>query len=146
MTGVTVSIWHNVARDQAGRHTAPLDGFTPGDPMVRVFTYQATPRGRPPEAIAEDAFALANGHPGDDETARLSRLYYQRRLRSVSKGDVVAVGEAGLAVASVGWTPVRGGLNEVRTSEHGTRPLPACRRLPDNADRTAIPWPDQGAT
>jgi hypothetical protein len=84
MTGVTVSIWHNVARDQAGRHTAPLDGFTPGDPMVRVFTYQVTPRGPSPEAIAEDAFALANGHPRDDETARLSRLYYQRRLRSLS--------------------------------------------------------------
>ena len=84
MTSVTVTIWHNVTRDQAGRHTAPLDGFTPGDPMVRVFTYQATPRGRSPEAIAEDAFALANGHPRDDETARLSRLYYQRRLRSLS--------------------------------------------------------------
>jgi hypothetical protein len=84
MTGVTVSIWHNVARDQAGRHTALLDGFTPGDPMVRVFTYQATADGRSPEAIAEDAFALANGHPRDAGTARLSRLYYQRRLRSLS--------------------------------------------------------------
>jgi len=143
MTSVTVSIWHNVARDQAGRHTAPLDGFTPGDPMVRVFTYQATPRGRSPEAIAEDAFALANGHPRDDETARLSRLYYQRRLRSLSVGDVVAVGEVPLAVGRVGWTLVRG-LNEVRTSEHGTHPLPS--RLPDTGDHTAIPCPDQGAT
>ena len=43
----------------------------------------------------------------------------------LSVGDVVAVGEAGLAVGRVGWTPIRGGLNEVRTSEHGTRPLPA---------------------
>ncbi|HUZ25361.1 MAG TPA: hypothetical protein VMV07_16520 [Streptosporangiaceae bacterium] len=143
MTSVTVSIWHNVAHDQAGRHTAPLDGFTPGDPMVRVFTYQATPRGRSPEAIAEDAFALANGHPRDDETARLSRLYYQRRLRSLSVGDVVAVGEVPLAVGRVGWTLVRG-LNEVRTSEHGTHPLPS--RLPDTGDHTAIPCPDQGAT
>jgi hypothetical protein len=84
MTGVTVSIWHNVARDQAGRHTAPLDGFTPGDPMVRVFTYQTLPRGRSPEAIAEDAFAAFNDHPRDAETTRLSRLYYQRRLRSLS--------------------------------------------------------------
>ncbi len=72
MTSVTVTIWHNVARDQAGRHTAPLDGFTPGDPMVRVFTYQATADGRSPEAIAEDAFALANGHPRDDEIAAAS--------------------------------------------------------------------------
>jgi hypothetical protein len=84
MTRVTVSIWHNVARDHAGRHTAPLDGFTPGDPMVRVFTYQATADGRSPEAIAEDAFAAFNGHPRDAEAARLSRLYYQRRLRSLS--------------------------------------------------------------
>ncbi len=126
MTGVTVTIWHNVACDQAGRHTAPLDGFTPGDPMVRVFTYQTLPRGRSPEAIAEDAFAAFNDHPSDDETTRLSRLYYRRRLRSLSVGDVVAVGEAGLAVGHVGWTLVRGGLNEVRTDEHGTHPL-----LPD---------------
>jgi hypothetical protein len=43
----------------------------------------------------------------------------------LSKGDVVAVGEAGLAVARVGWTLITGGLNEVRTSEHGTHPLPS---------------------
>ena len=124
MTSITVTIWHNVARDQAGRHTAPLDGFTPGDPLVRVFTYQTLPCGRPPEAIAEDAFALANGHPRDPGSAELSRLYYERRLRSLSVGDVVAVGEVGLAVGRAGWTLVRGGLNEVRTDEHGTHPLP----------------------
>ncbi|HEY4850574.1 MAG TPA: hypothetical protein VII22_07245 [Streptosporangiaceae bacterium] len=84
MTGITLSIWHNVARDQAGRHTAPLDGFTPGDPMVRVFTYQTLPRARSAEAIAEDAFALANGHPRDPEGMELSRRYYERRLRSLS--------------------------------------------------------------
>jgi hypothetical protein len=42
----------------------------------------------------------------------------------LSKGDVVVVGEVALAVAGMGWTPVRGGLTEVRTSEHGTIPLP----------------------
>jgi hypothetical protein len=42
----------------------------------------------------------------------------------LSVGDVVAVGEVGLAVGHVGWTLVRGGLNEVRTDEHGTHPLP----------------------
>jgi hypothetical protein len=45
-------------------------------------------------------------------------------------GDVVAVGEAGLAVGRVGWIPVRGSLNEVRTSEYGTRPLLATPRDP----------------
>jgi len=69
MTSVTVTIWHNVARDQAGRHTAPLDGFTPGDPMVRVFTYQATADGRSPEAeirrvtAGRVAFAAASCGP-----------------------------------------------------------------------------------
>ena len=37
----------------------------------------------------------------------------------------MAPGEIGLAVARVGWTPVRGGLTEVRTDEHGTHPLAA---------------------
>jgi hypothetical protein len=82
-TEITVSVWHNVARDQASRRTAPLDGFTPGDPMVSVFTYQTLPRGRSPEAIAEDAFAAFNGHPRDAEGAALASQYYRRRLRSL---------------------------------------------------------------
>ena len=41
-----------------------------------------------------------------------------------SVGDVVAVGEVALAVGRpAGRDPVRGGLAEVRTDEHGTRPL-----------------------
>jgi len=61
-------------------------------------------------------------------------------------GDVVAAGEAALAVARpTGRTPVSGGLDEVCAGEHGTRPLPGCSRLPDTGDRTAIPSPDQGA-
>jgi hypothetical protein len=42
----------------------------------------------------------------------------------------VVIGEVALAVASVGWTPVSGGLTEVRTSEHGTRPLPLPGSVP----------------
>ena len=78
---ITVTIWHNVATDAQGRHTRMLDGYQAGNPIVRVFAYQADPAGRPPVAIAEEAFAICNGHPS-------------------------------------------GGLNEVRASEHGTRPLP----------------------
>ena len=47
MTTITVTIWHNAAVDGQGRDTAMLDGYQPGDPMVRVFTYQADPAGRP---------------------------------------------------------------------------------------------------
>jgi hypothetical protein len=91
--------------------------------MVRVFTYQADPAG--PEEIAEEAFAICNRHPRDTRGADLTERYYQRRLRSLSVGDVVAAGEVALAVGRpAGWDPVRGSLTEVRTDEHGTHPLP----------------------
>ena len=62
---LTVSIWHNVTRDPAGRPSG-FAGFTPGDQMVKVFTYDTPAGGRSPEA------------------AVLARQYRQRRLRSLS--------------------------------------------------------------
>lgn len=104
-----------------------LDGYQPGDPVVRVFTYQAEPAARTAQEIADEAFDAFNDHPRDPDGADLACAYYGRRLRSLSVGDVVGValdGEVRLAVAKFGWTPVPGPLTEVRTSEHGTRPLP----------------------
>jgi hypothetical protein len=43
---ITVTVFHNVARDGQGRPTGMLDGYQPCDPIVRVFTYQADPAGR----------------------------------------------------------------------------------------------------
>ena len=121
---ITVTIWHNVAFDGQGRHTAMLDGYQPGDAMVAVFAYQADP-GRPAEGIADEAFAIFNKHPRDAAGAELARAYYGRSLRSLSVGDVVVIGEVALAVGRpAGWEPVSGSVNEVRTCEHGTRPLP----------------------
>lgn len=80
---ITVTIWHNMAFDGQGRHTAMLDGYQPGDPVVRVFAYQADP-GRPAEEIAEEAFAIFNDHPRDPGGADLACAYYGRRLRSLS--------------------------------------------------------------
>lgn len=84
--------------------------------------------------------------PGGTATGVTSPGNTAEPSRELSTGDVVAVGEAGLAVGRVGWILVRGGLNEVRTDEHGTHPLPECSRLPDTGDRATIPCPDQGAT
>jgi hypothetical protein len=82
---ITVTIWHNVACDAEGHHTAMLDGYQPGDPMVRVFTYLADPAGRPPEEIAKEAFGTFNDHPGSPEGEELARRYYRHRLlRSLS--------------------------------------------------------------
>ena len=58
---MTVTIWRNVGTDAQGRHTGMLDGYQPGNPMVRVFAYQAGPARRSPEAIAEEAFAIYAG-------------------------------------------------------------------------------------
>jgi len=135
---ITVTIWHNVAVDDQGRHTAVLDGYQPGDPMVRVFTYQAGPAGRDPEQIAEEAFAICNGHPADTAGEELSRRYYGRELRSLSKGDVVVIGEVALAVASAGWDPVSGSLAEVRTRQHGTRPLPDRSHPADQGEAASL--------
>ena len=137
---ITVTVWHNTAVDAQGRHTAMLDGYQPGDPVVRVFAYQASP-GPSAEGIADEAFDIFNDHPGDAAGAELACAYYRRRLRSLSVGDVVAAvadGEVRLAVAKIGWTPVPGPLTEVRTSEHGTRPLP----LPGSAPGSR-PTPDK---
>jgi hypothetical protein len=84
MTTLTITVWHNVARGHAGRPTAMLNGYRPGDPMVCVFRYQVAADRRSPEAIAEEAFAAFNGHPASPQDAGLARRYYQRRLRSLS--------------------------------------------------------------
>lgn len=130
---ITVTIWHNTATDAQGRPTGMLDGYQPGHPMVRVFAYQADPAGQAPEVIAEEAFAICNGHPADAVGEDLSRRYYACGLRSLSVGDVVAAGETGLAVARAGWTPVGGGLHEVRTAGHGTHPLPVPGQPPPHS-------------
>ena len=69
---ITVTIWHNAARDGEGRPTGMLDGYRPGDEVVCVFAYLADPAGRVLEQPAEEAFAICNGH------------YYERSLRSPS--------------------------------------------------------------
>jgi hypothetical protein len=81
---ITVTIWHNVAFDGEGRHSAMLDGYQPGDPVVRVFTYQADPAGRTAQEIADEAFDTFNDHPRDPDGADLACAYYGRRLRSLS--------------------------------------------------------------
>jgi hypothetical protein len=104
--GITVTIWHNVAFGGQGRHIAMLDGYQPGDPVVRVFAYQASP-GRPSEDIAEEAFAIFNDHPGDAAGADLACAYYGRRLRSLSfpGNGRVARGRVVRAGASCGFSP-----------------------------------------
>jgi hypothetical protein len=73
----------HITRDPEGWHTG-FGGFTPGNQMVKVFTYDTPATGRSPQDIAEDAFAAFNDASRTAEAAALARQYRQRRLRSLS--------------------------------------------------------------
>src|SRR5208282_5261707 len=107
--------------------TRMLNGYQPGDPVVRVFTYQAAPSGSP-EEIAEEAFAICNDHPGDAHGADLTRLYYERELRGTVRRRRRSRRRSRARRRAHRLDLVRGALNEVGTSEHGTHPLPAPAR------------------
>ena len=71
--------------------TSPATPWSPSSPT------RPDP-GRPAEEIADEAFAIFNDHPRDAAGAELACAYYGRRLRSLSVGDVVVIGEVALAV------------------------------------------------
>jgi hypothetical protein len=81
---ITITIWHNVAHDAGGRHSAMLDGYQPGDPVVAVFTCQADTAGRTAEEIADEVYDTSNDHPRDPDGADMACSYYQCRLPSLS--------------------------------------------------------------
>lgn len=79
--------------------------YEPGMPLVKVgdFEIDAVPDDHP--TLLERAFAAMNGHPGPSDTD-LRDAYYNRRLRSLCVGDVIAIGETAWTCASFGWDPV----------------------------------------
>ncbi|WP_026415456.1 hypothetical protein [Actinomadura oligospora] len=121
---VKVEIFHNVAKDSAGRSLGVF-GFEPGQPVVKVFEYKVD--GVPPtepvgyEELAEDAYCLGNG------IAHLqSELYYARKMRSVSVGDLIRINQVWVAVDKVGfWFPAAKWVNDITAKfegQHGTQP------------------------
>lgn len=109
--------------DHEALDTRPVgyDGYTPGHRMILVFETGA-PDGEDPHATAERMFEMFN--VGTCDTAR---AYRARNLRSLSVGDVVAVGDVRLAVARMGFTPAEGQFMQVWTGQHGSRPVPHCQ-------------------
>jgi hypothetical protein len=98
MTTITVTIWHNVAVDGQGHHTGMLGGYQPGDPMVRVFTYQADPAAGP-EEIAEEAFAAATATP-----ATPGARTWPAAITSVNFGRSASPEIGGVAAGRVAFT------------------------------------------
>lgn len=129
-----VSVYHNVARDEAGR-MINFDGYKSGHPIVHVFdAYVDVGDEVFASALTEMVWTACNLGP-DELTGRmavLARAYRDRRLRSLSVGDVVALGEGedgddrlAMCVDAVGFSFVRTDrLNIVTTCDRGTQPWP----------------------
>lgn len=89
-----LTIFHNEATDEAGRHTAWLEGYQPGDPMREVFTYESD-HTEPLTALAHAWWLFNVGDDPDlsDPPNPVSLDYRQRGLRSLSLGDAITVSE-----------------------------------------------------
>jgi hypothetical protein len=88
---------------------ANYDGWKPGQPLVRVFTTTVEyAQPKPASQIAEFMFAYFNADAG--QGCALTDEYRARKLRSLSVGDVVQVGDEWLACASMGFTEVVDGI------------------------------------
>jgi hypothetical protein len=110
---MTVGVWHNIAVPENF-----LVGWQPAHPMVKVFAYDIpAEQALDPYVVLEDAFFTFN--EGDDVRAQ---EYRARGNRSLSKGDVVAIGEVAWACASNGWEQISGRINT------GDWPIDQCRR------------------
>jgi hypothetical protein len=87
--------WKDSAQTEDERHE-----------LVWVFSYEADEDS--PEALLETAWERFNNGSGREDAA-----YFARRLRSLSKGDVVFVGSQPWSCESVGWA--QRNLSELRT-------------------------------
>jgi len=116
-----IRIFHNVSADAIFGLNRVFDPAAEGHvrraatgerhPLVPVFEYEAP--GDPAtdtERLLHSAFELFNvGHDPDFGVPDPTALAYRaRKLRSVSKGDVVQVGDNAYACESRGWAAVGG--------------------------------------
>ncbi|MEV4116506.1 hypothetical protein [Nonomuraea sp. NPDC049695] len=92
---VAITIWHS--------RTSRFSAWKLSDSMEKVFTFfipaDAT---HDPELLLEEVFETFN-----IGQSALARDYFSRGLRTLSVGDVVAIGESAWACDSVGWRLLR---------------------------------------
>jgi hypothetical protein len=119
-----VTIFHNVAQSKHGQQVN-LEGYAEGAPLVRVFEYDRSGHDSA-EQFAEDAFYLFNVDPGYMQPGdyEIACSYRDRRLRSLSTGDVVVVGDDAIALEPIGFRRIDASqLKEVHEEHYGTVPL-----------------------
>lgn len=103
---VVVRAYLNEAQDPTG-HLAMFDGYRPGDPLRLAFQTQIM-ASTIDLALCEQVFRTLN--VGDDpelgEPDPRAVAYRKRGERSLSKGDVVRIGERWYACASYGFDAI----------------------------------------
>jgi hypothetical protein len=141
---VKVSVFHNVETVMIGGelHHVGFDGYQPGHALVRVFEAEV-PAGLAgdPQRVADLMFEIGNA-PLEYLSGReleMAERYRFRGLRSLSVGDLVAVGEIAFACGRRGWDLVTGTVNVTGTGEPGSLPLPRAevgRAAPEREEDT----------
>jgi hypothetical protein len=130
-----VRVYHNISPDLA---TRLVYGYQPGHPLVHVFETHIDPGDTDsfdPGDLAEWMWMACNTDLNPDLEAHLRAVataYRHCGLRSLSVGDVVAIGAAGgeviLMADGAGFSPVGTSLNIVTGHQHGTWPWTASAR------------------
>lgn len=126
-----VCVCHKIARDDLDRRINWF-GYEPGHPLVRVFEADiGFGDDLDVEEVAEEIWIIGNAEPETltDARAALARAYRARRLRSLSVGDVVVIGDGvdrtALRMEQSGFSRVEvDALTIVTTRDHGTEPWP----------------------
>ncbi len=100
---------------------ASFGGYKAGQPLVPVFTVDWNGGAAGPHVLAEMMFSIGNAPAeyltGSSQT--VAAAYRERKLRSLSVGDVVQIGEVFMACQSVGFTEVEQPAN-ILTEWHET--------------------------
>jgi hypothetical protein len=107
----TITVFHNTTPDERGNLCkGMLDGYDHGDALVPVFTTTTERAGGTAADMAtlEEIFHLLNvGADPDFGTPDERAVAYRRnRNRSLSVGDVVAIGQRWYACARIGWAQI----------------------------------------
>lgn len=120
---MNAKVYHNVARDDAGRHLGILDGYQPEHPVTLVFTTDLPPSDE--MAACEELYRLLN--VGDDpafgQPDPRAEAYRRRGNRSLSMGDLVSLDGRFYACAEHGWKPLDTEPTVVQARVPGTTPL-----------------------
>ncbi|WP_327100290.1 hypothetical protein OIE68_16870 [Nocardia vinacea] len=84
-----------------------LHGYTPSAPLALAYEYAISTEGPAADAvILERAFAAFNGHPEHPDDHAHADAWTDKRLRSLSVGDVVAIDDRHYACESAGRTRI----------------------------------------